>query len=62
MFNYGGSSFAIIYEKLPNKELIFVNDSGVPYPQRPVLPIDYPSPWLGVTDYREGPASYDMKL
>jgi phosphatidylserine decarboxylase len=38
MFNYGGSSFAIIYEKLPNKELIFVNDSGVPYPQRPVLP------------------------
>jgi phosphatidylserine decarboxylase len=38
MFNYGGSSFAIIYEKLPNKELIFVSDDGVPYPQRPVLP------------------------
>lgn len=38
MFNYGGSSFAIIYEKLPNKELIFVNSDGVPYPQRPVLP------------------------
>lgn len=38
MFNYGGSSFAIIYERLPDKELIFVNDQGVPYPQRPVLP------------------------
>jgi phosphatidylserine decarboxylase len=38
MFNYGGSSFAIIYEKLPNKELIFVDSDGVPYPQRPVLP------------------------
>jgi phosphatidylserine decarboxylase len=37
-FNYGGSSFAIIYEKLPNKELIFVNSDGVPYPQLPVLP------------------------
>ncbi len=38
MFNYGGSSFAIIYERLPGKELIFVNSDGVPYPQRPVLP------------------------
>ncbi len=38
MFNYGGSSFAILYEKLPGKELIFVNADGVPYPQRPVLP------------------------
>jgi phosphatidylserine decarboxylase len=38
MFNYGGSSFAIIYEKLPNKELIFVTSDGVPYPQMPVLP------------------------
>ncbi|MGB9365071.1 MAG: phophatidylserine decarboxylase associated domain-containing protein [Xanthobacteraceae bacterium] len=37
-FNYGGSSFAIIYQKLPNKELIFVNSDGVPYPQLPVLP------------------------
>jgi phosphatidylserine decarboxylase len=37
-FNYGGSSFAVIYEKLPDKELIFVNDDGVPYPQHPVLP------------------------
>ena len=38
MFNYGGSSFAILYEKLPGKELIFVNNQGVPYPMRPVLP------------------------
>jgi phosphatidylserine decarboxylase len=38
MFNYGGSSFAMIYEKLPGKELLFVNNEGVPYPQRPVLP------------------------
>jgi len=38
MFNYGGSSFAILYEKLPDKELIFVSDQGVPYPMRPVLP------------------------
>jgi phosphatidylserine decarboxylase len=37
-FEYGGSSFAVLYEKPPNKELIFVNADGVPYPQRPVLP------------------------
>lgn len=38
MFNYGGSSFAIIYEKLPGKELFFVDAGGTPLPQRPVLP------------------------
>ncbi len=38
MFNYGGSSFAILYERQPDKELIFVNSDGIPYPQRPVLP------------------------
>lgn len=37
-FNYGGSSFAIIYERLPGKELVFVNDKGVPYDRRPPLP------------------------
>ena len=37
-FNYGGSSFAIIYEKLPNMELMFVNADGVPYDPRPPLP------------------------
>jgi phosphatidylserine decarboxylase len=36
MFNYAGSSFAILYEKLPGKELIFANGTGEPYPQRPV--------------------------
>ncbi|MBF7995549.1 phophatidylserine decarboxylase associated domain-containing protein [Rahnella laticis] len=38
MFNYGGSSFAIIYEKLPGKQLIFMDASGQHYPQHPVLP------------------------
>lgn len=38
MFNYGGSSFAIIYERLPGKELFFVDSEGNPLPQRPVLP------------------------
>ena len=37
-FNYGGSSFVILYERLPDKELVFVNREGVLYPQRPVLP------------------------
>jgi phosphatidylserine decarboxylase len=37
-FNYGGSSFAVIYGRLPDKELIFVSNDGTPYPQRPVLP------------------------
>lgn len=26
------------------------------------VPLGYPSEWLGVTDYRDGPVSYDMKL
>ena len=38
MFNYGGSSFAVIYEKLPGKDLYFVNADGKPYDQKPVLP------------------------
>lgn len=38
MFNYGGSSFALIFQKLPGKELVFVDRQGVPYPMRPVLP------------------------
>jgi phosphatidylserine decarboxylase len=37
-FNYGGSSFAIIYEKLPGKELVFETAKGKKFPQRPVLP------------------------
>jgi len=31
------SSFAVLYQKLPDKELIFVDDDGVPYPH-PVPP------------------------
>ncbi len=37
-FNYGGSSFVIIYERLPGKDIIFVNDKGVYYEQDPPLP------------------------
>ncbi|MGB9365070.1 MAG: C69 family dipeptidase [Xanthobacteraceae bacterium] len=37
-----------------------------PLPSRPqnpaAVPIGYPSDWLGVTNYRDGPISYDMKL
>ena len=35
MFNYGGSSFAVIYEKLPGKILVFVDAEGNLYPQDP---------------------------
>lgn len=35
MFHYGGSSFVVIYQNLPNKQLIFMNDEGVNYPQQP---------------------------
>jgi phosphatidylserine decarboxylase len=38
MFNYGGSSFAVIYQNLPGKRLFFMNAEGVPYDQTPVLP------------------------
>ena len=37
-FNYGGSSFAIIYEKLPGKELVFENAEGVKYKENPPKP------------------------
>ena len=35
MFNYGGSSFVIIFQNLPNKQLIFMDEQGNHYPQRP---------------------------
>ena len=35
MFNYGGSSFAIVYEKLPKKILVFADADGNLYPQDP---------------------------
>jgi phosphatidylserine decarboxylase len=37
-FNYGGSSFAIIFERIPGKDIIFVNAEGVYYEQDPPLP------------------------
>lgn len=38
MFHYGGSSFVLIFQKIPGKRLIFQNGAGVVYPQQPVLP------------------------
>lgn len=38
MFNYGGSSFAVIYEKLPNKAIFFVDENGNQYNQNPPPP------------------------
>ncbi len=35
MFEYGGSSFVTIYEKLPDQMLIFKNERGELYPQNP---------------------------
>lgn len=37
-FHYGGSSFAILYENLPDKQLVFMDADGNHMPQRPVLP------------------------
>ncbi|MFD2523753.1 phophatidylserine decarboxylase associated domain-containing protein [Emticicia soli] len=38
MFHYGGSSFVVIYQNLPDKQLIFMNEAGVAYPQQPPPP------------------------
>ena len=35
MFHYGGSSFVIIFQNLPDKHLVFMNDEGKLYPQQP---------------------------
>jgi phosphatidylserine decarboxylase len=35
MFQYGGSSFAIIYQKLPGKTLNFCSADNLPFPQNP---------------------------
>lgn len=35
MFNYGGSSFALIYQDLPGKELVFKNENGLRFPNQP---------------------------
>ncbi|ELS02409.1 phosphatidylserine decarboxylase [Xenococcus sp. PCC 7305] len=37
-FQYGGSSYVIIFQKLPGKRLIFQNGVGDVYDKRPVLP------------------------
>lgn len=37
-FNYGGSSFVIIYQKLPNKKLVFMDAEGKLIPKDPILP------------------------
>ncbi|MFC1750593.1 phophatidylserine decarboxylase associated domain-containing protein [Pseudomonadota bacterium] len=38
MFQYGGSSYVIIFQKLPGKKLIFQNSAGDVYDKTPVLP------------------------
>jgi len=38
MFHYGGSSYVLIFQKLPGKKLIFQNAAGDLYPQQPILP------------------------
>ena len=37
-FNYGGSSFVLIFENLPNKKLVFMDGKGNLMPKQPVLP------------------------
>lgn len=37
-FHYGGSSFVVIYQNLPGKQLVFMNSQGVPFPQQPPPP------------------------
>lgn len=37
-FNYGGSSFVLIFENLPNKKLVFMDDKGNLMPKQPILP------------------------
>lgn len=37
-FNYGGSSFVLIFENLPNKKLIFMDANGDLMPKMPILP------------------------
>jgi len=38
MFHYGGSSFVVIYQNLPDKQLVFMNDKGEYFPQQPPPP------------------------
>ena len=38
MFHYGGSSFVVIYQNLPDKQLIFMDSKGDAYPQQPPPP------------------------
>ncbi len=38
MFQYGGSSFVMIFQKLPGKKLFFQSGSGEIFEKRPVLP------------------------
>jgi phosphatidylserine decarboxylase len=37
-FQYGGSSFALLFQKLPGKRLIFISPTGDMYEKLPVLP------------------------
>lgn len=35
MFHYGGSSFVVIYQNLPDKHLVFMDGTGKLYPEQP---------------------------
>jgi hypothetical protein len=37
-FQYGGSSFALLFQRLPGKRLIFMSSTGEVYEKLPVLP------------------------
>ena len=51
-FHYGGSSFVVIYQNQPDKQLVFKNDKDVYYPSQPPPPgssagaSNYPT-WIG---------------
>jgi len=40
----------------------YINLPGTATQAPAPVPVGYPSQWLGLTDYRAGPVSYDMKL
>lgn len=50
MFNYGGSSFVIILENLPGKQMVFMDEKGNHYPQRPEQAASSASTGGSVTD------------
>ncbi len=50
MFRYGGSSYVLIFQKLPGKKLFFQNGAGTVYEKHPVLPKSSASTGANVTN------------